>query len=175
MNCLRSSVFSLADLKRPQTAFSGELQHLFRSSWLNLITGAGYFDTNGKAADYIAVTILPPPFDCQYRQLRDTDVQHFNAYNYSNVNLLKNLTITTGASFDYLKGDPAEYSGWRRGPVQPEIRHYMEPVSQARFVLLLSESLKRTLITDQTLEPTQVAGFNQFFDDAICERHGAMA
>jgi hypothetical protein len=26
-------------------------------------------------------------------------------------------------------------------------------------------SLKRTLITDQTLEPTQVAGFNQFFDD----------
>jgi hypothetical protein len=27
-------------------------------------------------------------------------------------------------------------------------------------------TLKRTLITDQTLEPTQVAGFNQFFDDA---------
>ena len=26
--------------------------------------------------------------------------------------------------------------------------------------------LKRTLVTDQTLEPTQVAGFNQFFDDA---------
>ena len=25
-------------------------------------------------------------------------------------------------------------------------------------------TLKRTLITDQTLEPTQVAGFNQFFD-----------
>jgi outer membrane receptor protein involved in Fe transport len=26
-------------------------------------------------------------------------------------------------------------------------------------------TLKRTLISDQTLEPTQVAGFNQFFDD----------
>jgi hypothetical protein len=26
--------------------------------------------------------------------------------------------------------------------------------------------LKRTLITNQTVEPTQVAGFNQFFDDA---------
>jgi hypothetical protein len=26
-------------------------------------------------------------------------------------------------------------------------------------------TLKRTLITNQTLEPTQVAGFNQFFDD----------
>jgi len=26
--------------------------------------------------------------------------------------------------------------------------------------------LKRTLVTDQTLEPTQVAGFNQFFDEA---------
>ena len=27
------------------------------------------------------------------------------------------------------------------------------------------KTLKRTLVTDQTLEPTQVAGFNQFFDD----------
>jgi hypothetical protein len=27
-------------------------------------------------------------------------------------------------------------------------------------------TLRRTLITNQTLEPTQVAGFNQFFDDA---------
>ena len=26
-------------------------------------------------------------------------------------------------------------------------------------------TLKRTLLTDQTLEPTQVAGFNQFYDD----------
>jgi hypothetical protein len=27
------------------------------------------------------------------------------------------------------------------------------------------KTLKRTLVTDQTLEPTQLAGFNQFFDD----------
>jgi hypothetical protein len=27
-------------------------------------------------------------------------------------------------------------------------------------------ALKRSLLTDQTIEPTQVAGFNQFFDDA---------
>ncbi len=26
-------------------------------------------------------------------------------------------------------------------------------------------TMKRTLVTDQTLEPTQVAGFNQFYDD----------
>jgi hypothetical protein len=31
-------------------------------------------------------------------------------------------------------------------------------------------TLKRTLVTDQTLEPTQVAGFNQFFDDASATR-----
>ena len=27
--------------------------------------------------------------------------------------------------------------------------------------------LKRTLVTNQTLEPTQVAGFNQFYDDSV--------
>jgi hypothetical protein len=31
-------------------------------------------------------------------------------------------------------------------------------------------TLKRTLVTDQTLEPTQVAGFNQFFDDPSATR-----
>ena len=34
------------------------------------------------------------------------------------------------------------------------------------------KTLKRTLITDQTLEPTQVAGFNQFFDDPSATQSG---
>ena len=101
----------LADLKRPQSAFSTELQHLFRWSWLNLTTGAGYFNINGKLRT-TSVTILPPPFDI-ISTVTDAGVQHANAYTYANVNLLKNLTITVGASVDYVKGDSAEYSRWR--------------------------------------------------------------
>ncbi len=40
------------------------------------------------------------------------------------------------------------------------------PFSSTTLRGAVFRTLKRTLVTDQTLEPTQVAGFNQFFDDA---------
>ena len=42
---------------------------------------------------------------------------------------------------------------------------YWNPLPSTTFAVRLFRVLKRKLITDQTLEPTQVAGFNQFFDD----------
>ena len=40
---------------------------------------------------------------------------------------------------------------------------YPTPTTTVRAAAF--RTLKRTLVTDQTLEPTQVAGFNQFYDD----------
>jgi len=40
-----------------------------------------------------------------------------------------------------------------------------EPIRGTTLRAAAFRTLKRTLITNQTLEPTQVAGFNQFFDD----------
>src|SRR6185503_960947 len=40
-----------------------------------------------------------------------------------------------------------------------------EPIPGTTLRAAAFRTLKRTLITNQTLEPTQVAGFNQFFDD----------
>jgi hypothetical protein len=40
-----------------------------------------------------------------------------------------------------------------------------EPIPGTTLRAAAFRGVKRTLITDQTLEPTQVAGFNQFFDD----------
>jgi len=48
----------------------------------------------------------------------------------------------------------------------PKIRGLLDPFWTVRCSgWLVFRTLKRTLITDQTLEPTQVAGFNQFFDE----------
>src|SRR4030067_929905 len=48
--------------------------------------------------------------------------------------------------------------------MKPLFSHPLPPFTPVRAAL--SRPLKRALVNGQTLEPTQVAGFNQFFDDA---------
>ncbi len=75
------------DLKEPQKAFGGELQHLFRWRYFNLTSGIGYF--NRKSIEtFTAGTVLPPPDDVIQFPTLDTDLEHLNLYAYSNINLL---------------------------------------------------------------------------------------
>ena len=93
--------------------------------------------------------------------MTDLDLQHFNVYAYANVNLLKNVTATLGLSFDSLSGD----EDVDKDQVNPKFGITWTPFPGTTLRAAVFRVLKRTLITDQTLEPTQVAGFNQFFDD----------
>jgi outer membrane receptor protein involved in Fe transport len=156
-------ILTFVDAKLPQNAISVELQHLFRSRYFNLTSGLGYFDIMGKSRTTVGF-IFPPPFDIASTTL-DEGVRHFNAYTYANINLLKNVTITAGASLDYLKGDPAVIPDGHKVQVNPKAGITWNPFSGTSVRAAASRVVKRTLITDQTLEPTQVAGFNQFFDD----------
>jgi predicted porin len=49
--------------------------------------------------------------------------------------------------------------------VNPKFGLNWDMSSTLRFRLAAFRTLKRSLISNQTIEPTQVAGFNQFFDD----------
>ena len=82
-------------------------------------------------------------------------------YAYAYVNLLKNVTATLGLSFDSLSGD----EDVNKDQVNPKFGITWTPFAGTTLRAAVFRVLKRTLITDQTLEPTQVAGFNQFFDD----------
>ncbi|MGH9895140.1 MAG: TonB-dependent receptor domain-containing protein, partial [bacterium] len=144
------------DSKIPETAFSVELQHLFRSRYLNLQTGGGSFGVDGKED----LTITSPGSE-PFRLVTDLDLQHFNVYAYAYVNLLKNLTATLGLSFDSLSGD----EDVNKDQVNPKFGITWTPFPGTTLRAAAFRGLKRTLINDQTLEPTQVAGFNQFFDD----------
>jgi hypothetical protein len=65
-----------------------------------------------------------------------------------------------------VKGGPAAVPGEHVGQFNPKFGIIWNPLSGTSIRAAVSRVVKRTLITDQTLEPTQVAGFNQFFDDA---------
>jgi tetratricopeptide (TPR) repeat protein len=154
--------FTFTDAKRPESSFSAELQHLFRSHYFNLASGVGYAKSDGKV-DITAGTVFPPPFNVIRVPTASTDLNHTNVYMYSYINLLKHVTFTVGASGDFTGGDSAEFP--TKNQFNPKFGFTWNPSPATTVRGAVFRVLKRKLITNQTLEPTQVAGFSQFFDD----------
>lgn len=148
------------ELERPDRAFGGELQHLFRGNWFALTTGVGVFDIDSRIDSRIGI-IFPPPTLLPGSQ--DASTRHVNAYSYANLKPLQNLTVTVGGSGDFLDSESIELG--ERNQFNPKVGVSYEPWAGTVFRAAGFRTLKRTLVTDQTLEPTQVAGFNQFYDD----------
>lgn len=157
---------SFVEAKLPERSVGAELQHLFRSQYVNLTTGGGYFYIDGEIKTSVGINVpLPPPFDpllIEVKAKTPTQVNHVNLYSYANINVLRNLMFTLGLSYDNLSGD---FPGEDREQFNPKLGVIWNPLPGTTVRAAAFRTLKRTLITDQTLEPTQVAGFNQFFDD----------
>jgi outer membrane receptor protein involved in Fe transport len=119
----------------------------------------GFFDINGK----IDFTIGFDPAEFLTLPPISTDLQHTNIYAYSYLKPLSNLTFTVGASGDLTDGDSPDVAD--KEQFNPKLGLTWNPLPDTTVRAAAFKVLKRTLITNQTLEPTQVAGFNQFFDD----------
>lgn len=150
------------DIKQDRDSYGGELQYLMRLDRLNFVAGAGRFDVNGQ--DFIDVEVLMDPALplVRSRNVTEDDIHHTNLYLYSQINYPKNVTLTIGGSADFFKGGDVD-----RNRVNPKLGLTWTPFSDTTLRGAIFRVLNRTLIPNQnqTLEPTQVAGFNQFFDD----------
>ena len=76
-----------------------------------------------------------------------------------------------GASGDITSGDSPDYKDTNQ--FNPKFGAMWNPFPATTVRAAAFRVLKRRLITNQTLEPTQVAGFNQFYDDSMPPTHGA--
>ncbi|MDJ0889307.1 MAG: tetratricopeptide repeat protein [Desulfobacterales bacterium] len=146
-------------------ASGAELQYLLRSECLNIVTGGGYVDIDGDTRVTADITLFPgftPPVNVVDRKL-NRDADHTNLYLYSYIKLLDNLTFTVGGSGDFFDAD--DNDAQERDQFNPKFGVTWSPFSGTTLRGAAFRTLKRTLVTDQTIEPTQVAGFNQFYDD----------
>jgi len=150
--------------KVPDRAANAEVQHLYRSQYVNLVSGAGYVDINSRLDSTFEFdpSVVPPPGNIAISSL-DQDQKHTNVYSYSYLRLIPNVVGTLGVSADFLDSDSQQIGS--RNQVNPKFGLMWNPFPDTTIRAAAFRTLKRTLITDQTLEPTQVAGFNQFFDD----------
>ncbi|HEX9627465.1 MAG TPA: FecR domain-containing protein [Acidiferrobacterales bacterium] len=88
--------------------------------------------------------------------------QHSNAYYYGVFHPARSIDVTVGMSVDVLKSTPID-----EDQVNPKfgLNWQLDPATRLRLAAF--RTLKRSLVSNQTIEPTQVAGFNQFFDDSL--------
>jgi hypothetical protein len=162
-------VQDFSDSVRDESAYSGELSYLFRSQHVDIVSGAGYFYIDPKLTftDRF-IWPGPPPIDLgTFPSGLDQDIDHYNIYLYSHIRPIEKLMVTVGASGDFYDADDkADALDLNRNQFNPKFGIAWYPFDGTTVRGAVFRTFKRTLITDQTLEPTQVAGFNQFFDDA---------
>ncbi len=147
-----------------------ELQHLYHRGPMQLIWGLGYVHESAQQSllvDYVDGDVLVGN-DVVYDT--KSTVRHSNAYVYVPMELTHGVTITPGASVDFYRSSTGEHKQYN-----PKLGLLWSPDTATTLRLAYMRGLKRPLLNNQTLEPTQVAGFNQLFDDtnaADARRYG---
>ncbi len=144
-----------------------ELQQILRRGRYQLVAGAGYLNVNRDATLSVSMSTTPPVFPPEAQQdSLDSTVDHTNAYLYFQVRYPESATWTVGGSADFFR-DSADVSGIKdRNQFNPKFGVAWIPRPGTTVRAAAFRVLRRTLpFTSQTIEPTQVAGFNQFYDD----------
>lgn len=158
--------------------YHAEGQYILREDRFNVTAGISTYDIDVDERINTDFTLIPPffvscpPFipattcDSELRFKRE----HKTGYIYTNIEVPEDVTWTLGFSYDsyeQLALDLDEFN--HKLGVQWNITDNIR-LRAAEF-----ETVKRALTADQSIEPTQVAGFNQFFDDVngtTSERYG---
>ena len=173
------SIVSSQNTKTRQNGVLAEFQHLYQYDKLNSVTGGGYYyaKDNGRtlntpdplAVSALELNSLPPALQPLLAVITNPleirlkgKIKHWNAYNYSKFQILPTLNLTLGLSADFLSEKNANLN---TDKINPKVGLIWNPTESTLIRLAAFKSLKRTLTSNQTIEPTQVAGFNQFFDD----------
>ncbi len=152
---------------------TAEVQYLFRSDTQNLIAGGGYLNQERTDETSMTDTITIPPLDPEIMTTTNSaevDGNNSNGYLYYYLKTLKNLTLTLACAYDDYNDEIVHEE--RFSPKAGLVWSF-DPLLTLRAAWF--RMLKRPYLADQTLEPTQVAGFNQFFDDSDgsrTERYG---
>ncbi|MDO8845824.1 FecR domain-containing protein [Methylicorpusculum sp.] len=153
--------------------YQTELQYIFHPADFDITTGFGYMNlktdqniNTEQYLDFLGTRLSlcgfqdpgePDTLCTNSRSHRHTD--YINGYVYSKQYLLPNLTTLLGFSYDSY-----DDSLVKRNQFNPKFGVTWNPFDNLTVRSAVFRSLTRPLASNQTIEPTQVAGFNQFFD-----------
>jgi len=155
--------FNLSNLitkKENPSAFTVEIQYIYN---LNLIVGAGTVDGKYSREIKNLESVIPPgppiPPETIITYL-STDSSSQNIYFYTYLKPLNFIDLTLGLSHEtYIENSTTIEN------VNPKIGMKVLLADKTILNIAYISSLKRNLVAKQTIEPTQISGFNQIYDD----------
>jgi tetratricopeptide (TPR) repeat protein len=142
-----------------QTSNQVEAQYIFRADQFNLVVGGGYSNVDideGVSLSFGGIPIIDD-------QLPAT-IDDYRGYAYANINIPQPVTWTVGLNYTNYNEDAEPSNDVSR--LNPKVGVQWDITTDLQVRAAYIETVKPALAANRTLEPTQVAGFNQFFDEA---------
>ena len=131
---------------------SGEVQWYYRSKPFYVVAGASYLSGSEEYVGSVK---------------QDTTAR--SVYLYGEAESL-GFRLQVALSANSLTEDP-----FKRNKVDPKLGFIWTPTDATTIRAAATRTMERPLIASQTLEPTQVGGFNQFFDNAEAAQDSRLA
>lgn len=157
--------FGIADLYTNLWSYDLETQYLFHDERFNVIAGGGMFrNENDNNFNFRS------PFICGFvsascNSTFDNNVSQYFGYVYSNIKLKRGLNVTTGLSYDHYRDKGGEFSSAKLNEVNPKLGFIWQATDDLALRGAFFKSVKSAIVDNQIMQPSQIAGFNQFFDD----------
>jgi tetratricopeptide (TPR) repeat protein len=151
-----------ADNSVDDKGYQIEAQHLYRRDRFNLTTGFSYTGVDTKFSDEFEFVspFFPPIPEEEASGTTSSEITHPHGYVYGSVNLPDPVTWTLGLSVDDYEEEPLEVH-----KVNPKFGVQWNVTNDVVLRGAAFRTVKPALVANRTIEPTQIAGFNQFFDD----------
>jgi Flp pilus assembly protein TadD len=142
---------------------TGELQYQKRGSLGDLIAGGGLFGQDETGVANSTLDLFGPPPMVTTAPI-DTKLRSANAYAYGQLGQPSRARIMLGLSVDNVETRDA--AGSRKDTeVNPKLGAVLPVGGETTLRFAAFRGMKRLPADNASIEPTQVAGFNQVFDD----------
>jgi tetratricopeptide (TPR) repeat protein len=140
----------LTSVKTSSSVSGAEVQHLYMAKSFGLIAGAGHFE--GENTENGTIFGFPDHVENENR--------YTNGYVYLLIHYPHEATLTIGESVNLFKDIPND-----RQKYNPKLGLMWNITPCTTLRAAYFRVLSTPFVSDQTIEPVQVAGFQQFFDD----------
>jgi hypothetical protein len=135
--------------------YSGEMQYIFRHTLFNSVMGTSHIEDNGRYSTFADNSPTPTPNDSE--QIISTD-----GYVYLHTRYPERMRWTFGLGISSLKFDTYKVDTTQ---VLPKLGLTWQLLDETALRFAYFRTIRQVRVGDQTLEPVQVSGFNQFYDD----------
>lgn len=156
------------DTATTNRSYSGEVQYQGRARLGDVVAGGGWFERKETGSDTSTLTLVGFPPSVTSVPI-DTTLRSRNAYVYGYLGPSSRERLVIGVSVDAVE-NPNPTAPREDTQLNPKFGAVL-PLGNGTIVRAAAfRGIKRLPSDNPTIEPTQVAGFNQIFDDVTQAR-----